>query len=101
VNPIWVGQFEISGPRQHPWLDGCAGAFVWIAAQAEDAAKLQLRVTNVLRDNGLSLMSSEEIHEVFDEDALPENLADLIPEARRNVESVVLGSLHLFRNQDA
>jgi hypothetical protein len=82
-------------------LDGNAGAFIWIAAQAEDAAKLQLRATNAMRDLGLTVVESEQFEEIIDEDELPEELAKLIPEARRNVESVVCGTWHYFKNFNA
>ena len=101
MNPIWIGLFDVTGPRDNPMLHGNAGACLWIAAQAEDAAKLQLRATNVMRDLGLSVIDSQRLQEVIDEDELPEELAKLIPEARRNVESVVCGTWHLFKNHDA
>lgn len=100
MNPIWIGLFDVSGPRDNPMLNGSAGAYLWIAAQAENAAKLELRATNVLRDLGLTVVESEQLQEVVDEDDLPEALAALIPEARRNVESVVCGT-YRFKNHDA
>ena len=101
MNPIWIGLFDVTGPHNNPMLNGNAGACVWIAAQAEDAAKLELRATNVLRDLGLTVVESEQLQEVVDEDDLPEALAALIPEARRNVKSVVCGTWHRFKNHDA
>ena len=101
MNPVWVGLFEVSGPRDNAMLDGFAGAYLWIAAQAENAAKLQLRASNVMADLGLNVVESEQLQEVTDEDDLEEEIAKLIPEARRNVESVVCGTWHLFKNHDA
>jgi hypothetical protein len=101
MNPIWIGLFDVTGPRDNQILDGNAGACLWIAAQAEDAAKLTLRATNVMLDLGLTLIDSEQLQEVIDEDDLSEELAKLIPEARRNVDSVVCGTWHYFKNQDA
>jgi hypothetical protein len=101
MNRIWLGRFEVTGPRENPMLDGNIGAFLWIAAQAEDAAKLQLRATNVMRDMGLIVVECEQLQEVIDEDDLSDELARLIPEARRNVESVVCGTWHRFKNHDA
>ena len=91
-------QYAYSEPNM---LDGNVGACLWIAAQAEDAAKLQLRAKNVMHDLGLTVVESEQLQEVIDEDDLPEELAKLIPEARRNVESVVCGTWHRFKNHDA
>ena len=101
MNPIWIGLFDVTGPRDNPTLDGNAGACLWIAAQAEDAAKLELRAKNAMRDLGLTVVESEQMQEVVDENDLPEALAALIPEARRNVESVVCGTWHRFKNHDA
>ena len=101
MNPIWIGRFEVTGPRENSLLDGNAGAFLWIAAQAEDAAKLRLRVKNVMADDGLTVVEDDDLQEVTDEDDLSEELAKLIPEARRNVESVVCGTWHFFKNHDA
>jgi hypothetical protein len=101
MNPIWIGLFTVTGPRDNPVLDGFVGACLWIAAQAEDDAKLHLRVTNVMNDDGLTVVEAEQLQEVTDESELSEEQADLIPEARRNVESVVCGTWHKFKNHDA
>jgi hypothetical protein len=101
MNPIWIGLFDVTGPRDNPMLDGNVGACLWIAAQAEDAAKLELRAANVMRDLGLTVVESEQLQEVVDEHGLPEELSALIPEARRNVDSVVCGTWHRFKNHDA
>jgi len=101
MNPIWVGLFTVTGPRENPILDGNVGACLWVAAQAEDATKLQLRARNVLRDLGLTVTEAEDLEEVINEDDLEEEVAKLIPEARRNIESVVCGTWHLFKNHDA
>ena len=101
MNPLWIGMFQVTGPRDNAQLDGDAGAWLWIAAQAEDAEKLILRATNVMRDSGLTVVEAEDLQEVVDEDELTEELAKLIPEARRNIESVVCGTWHRFKNHDA
>lgn len=101
MNPIWVGLFTVTGPRENSILQGNDGACLWIAAQAEGAAKLQLRATNVMRDLGLTVTEAENIEEVIEKDDLQEEVAKLIPEARRDVESVVCGTFHLFKNHDA
>jgi hypothetical protein len=69
---------------------------VWAAAQAEDAAKLQTRVRNTLRDLGLTLVEAEHLQMVENDDELSDAQAKLIPEARRNVESVVYGTWQKF-----
>ena len=101
MNPIWIGLFDVTGPRNNPMLAGNVGACIWIAAQAEDAAKLQLRATNVMQNLGLTVVESEKLQEVINEHDLSEELAKLIPEARRNVESVVCVTWHYFKHQDA
>jgi hypothetical protein len=101
MNPIWVGFFEVTGPRDNAMLEGHAGAFLWIAAQAEDAEKLETRVTYTMNGLGLKVMSKEHLQEVVNEDDLSEEVWELIPEARRNVESVVCGTWHRFKNYDA
>jgi len=101
MNPIWIGFFEVSGPQTNEMLNGNVGAFLWIAAQADNSAKLQLRVENVMRDLGLTVVGGEQLEEVIDEDDLPEEVWKLIPEAKCNVDSVVCGTWHLFKNQDA
>ena len=101
MNPIWIGFFQVSGPRENAQLDGNVGAWLWIAAQAEDAAKLHLRATSAMKNLGLTVVEAEDLQEVVDEDELTEDLAKLIPEARRNIVSVVCGTWHRFKNQDA
>jgi hypothetical protein len=101
MNPIWVGLFQVSGPRDNAMLEGYAGAFLWIAAQAEDAAKLMTRVEYAMGELGLNVVDSEQLQEVCDEDELSEAVAELIPQARRDEESVVCGTWHKFKNHDA
>jgi hypothetical protein len=101
VNPIWVGMFEVSGPRDNAMLEGSAGAFLWIAAQAEDAAKLMTRVEYVMGKLGLNVVDSEQLQEVCNEDEVSEAVAELIPQARLDEESVVCGTWHKFKNHDA
>ena len=100
MNPIWIGLFDVTGSRDNPVLEANAGASLWIAAQAEDAAKLRLRAANVMLDAGLTVVESEQLQEVIDEDDLSEELAKLIPEARRKVEALVCGTWHCFKDQD-
>jgi hypothetical protein len=101
MNPIWVGRFDVTGPKDNVMLEGNAGAWIWIAAQAEDSEKLQLRVESAMRDLGLQVNDKEDVQEVVNEDDLSEGVRKLIPEARRNVESVVCGTLHRYKTHDA
>ena len=101
MNPIWVGLFNVTGAQSNLMLDGNVGAILWICAQAEDAAKLQLRATNVMSDLRLTVIESKQMQEVVDENALSEELATLVPEARRNIDSVVCGTWHFYKGHDA
>jgi hypothetical protein len=77
------------------------GHGLWIAAQAEDAAKLETRVQYAMRDLGLQVVDKQDLQEVVNDDDLSEEVWELIPEARRNVESIVCGTWHKYRSQDA
>jgi len=101
MTSIWVGMFDVTGRKDNAILNGFAGAWLWIAAQAEDAAKLDLRVANALGELGLQVVDRQCVQEVLDEGDLPENIRQLIPEARSNVESVVCGTWHKYKSQDA
>lgn len=101
INPIWVGMFQVTGPKNNVQLEGDAGAWLWIAAQAEDAAKLRIRVKSAMEKLGLTVVEDEGIAEVLDEDELSDDVAKLIPQARRDVESVVCGTWHRFKFHDA
>ena len=98
---VWVGMFDVTGPRNNAILQGSAGAWLWIAAQAEDAGKLETRVACAMKKLGLQVVDRENFHEVVSEDDLSESVLKLIPEARSNVESVVCGTWHKYENQDA
>ena len=101
MNPIWVGMFDVTGPKDNAMLKGYAGAWLWIAAQAEDSAKLETRVEHAMRELGLQIVDKEDLREVVNEDDLSEEVGKLIPEARRNVESVVCGTWHKYKTHDA
>jgi hypothetical protein len=89
INPIWFGLFTVTGPKQNETLHGNSGPCLWIAAQAEDAAKLRTRVEFVMQGLGLTVIEAEHLAEVQDEDDLSEAVGKLIPQAKRDVESVV------------
>ncbi|MBB5339058.1 hypothetical protein [Tunturiibacter gelidoferens] len=82
-------------------LEGNAGAFIWIASQAEDSAELIAKVENAMQKLGLNINDSEQVQKVLNEDDLSEAVAELIPQARRDKESVVCGTWHKFKNHDA
>jgi hypothetical protein len=100
MNPIWVGLFTVTGPKENEMLNGYAGACLWVAAQAEDEAKLRTRVDFVMRELGLTVVEAEQLQEVQDEDDLSEQVSELIPQARRDVESVVCGTWHKYKYHD-
>jgi hypothetical protein len=101
VYPIWFGLFTVTGPKENNILDGDAGACLWIAAQAEDAVKLEVRASSAMEKLGLTVVEAEHLQEVQDEDELSEQVSRLIPQARRDVESVVCGTWHTFKHHDA
>ena len=101
MNPIWIGKFEVAAPPDNDFWEGDAGAFVWVVAQAVSAENLTERMRHAVQDLGLTVVDAEDLMEVVDEDELSEELWDLLSEAKRNVESVVCGTWHRFRRQDA
>jgi len=72
--PIWVGMFDVTGPEDNAMLKGDAGAWLWIAAQAEDSAKFETRVQYAMRDLGLQVQDKENLQEVINEGDLPEEV---------------------------
>jgi hypothetical protein len=101
MNQIWVGMFCVTGPRDNMMLEGNAGAWLWIAAQAEDEARLITRANYAMRGLGLCVVEQEDLQLVHDQDDLAEEVAKLIPEARRNEESVVCGTWYRYKHHDA
>lgn len=49
----------------------------------------------------LSVVEHEDVERVKDESDLSESVSALIPEARSNSESIVCGTWHMYRSQDA
>ena len=101
MNSIWIGLFEVFGPKDNPMLEGDAGAFLWAASQAEDSAELIAKVENAMQKLGLNVNNSEQVQRVINEDDLSEAVAELIPQARKDEESVVCGTWHKFKTLDA
>jgi hypothetical protein len=101
MNPVWIGKFEVSAPPGNEFLEGDAGAFVWVAAQAVSAENLIQRMNHAMNELGLTVIDSEQVQEVSDETTLSDSIFDLLPEAKRNSNSVVCGTWHKYKNQDA
>jgi hypothetical protein len=101
MSNVWIGLFDVTGPKGHQTLDGNRGACVWMAAQAESADHLVARVKDAMLKLGLTVSEAEQISEVINDDDLSEALLDLLPEARQNEGSVVCGTWHFFKNFDA
>ena len=101
MNPVWIGKFEVSAPAENEFLEGDAGAFVWVAAQAVSAENLIQKTTHAMKELGLTVIDSENVQEVIDETTLSDSVFDLLPEAKRNFDSVVCGTWHRFKNHDA
>ena len=88
INPVWVGMFNVTGPRELAILDGDAGAWLSMAAQAKDAANFVARASHAMNGLGLCVVEHEDVECVEDENQLSESVSELIPEARSNAESV-------------
>ncbi len=101
MNPVWIGKFEVSAVPENEFLEGYAGAFVWVAAQAVSAENLVARMTHAVKELGLTVIDSESVEEVVDETILSDSVFELLPEAKRNFNSVVCGTWHRFKNHDA
>ena len=101
MNPVWVGMFNVTGPKELAILDGDAGAWLWMAAQAKDAANFVARASHAMNGLGLCVVEHEDLECVEDENQLSESVSELIPEARSNAESVVCGTWHKYQSQDA
>ena len=56
MSSVWVGMFNVTGPRELAILDGDAEAWLWIAARAPDAAHFVARASHAM--NGLGLCVS-------------------------------------------
>ena len=67
MNPVWVGMFNVTGPRDVAIVDGDAGAWLWIAAQAKDAANFVARASHAMNGLGLSVVAHEDVECVEDE----------------------------------
>ena len=92
MNPVWVGMFNVTGPRDVAVVDGDARAWLWIAAQAKDAPNFVARASHAMNGLGLSVVAHEDVECVEDENQLSESVSELIPEARSNAKSVVCGT---------
>lgn len=93
--------FNVTGPRELAILDGDAGAWLWVAAQATPAAHFVARASHAMNGLGLCVVEQEGVECVEDENLLSESISELIPEARSNAGSVVCGTWHKYKAQDA
>jgi len=101
MSPVWTGLAELSGPRSHPVLEGYAGAFVWVGAQADSEEIFRDRVQAAFAQEGLTLVELDQTKEVSDPDEESEAIDYIFQAARKDPTLVAHDSFHLFRNQDA
>jgi RimJ/RimL family protein N-acetyltransferase len=99
MNPVWVGRFEVTGPRDHKYMSGYGAAFSWMASQASGAAQLCERVDVAMRADGLKVVKADEVHEVVDETKLSLEVKRVLRESRRHGDAVVCGPFHGFEPQ--
>ncbi len=96
LNPIWVGRFEVTGPRGNKYLEGYTQAFLWIAARAEDATSLQSHVEAALQRLNLTFVRSEDVEVARADDKYSLEVRKLLHEAKRTVDTVICGKCHGF-----
>jgi len=99
MNPVWVGRFEVTGPRDHKYMNGYAAAFLWMASQARNAEQLRERVELTMRADGLEVIKADDIQEVVDETRLSQEVKRVLRESRRHGDAVVCGPFHGFEPQ--
>jgi RimJ/RimL family protein N-acetyltransferase len=95
LSPVWVGRFEVNGPRGNDHLDGYTHAFLWVAGRAHDALSLKSQVTANLHALALSVVRGDEIEEALHEDKYSDEVRKLIREAKRNI-TLICGKPHGF-----
>jgi RimJ/RimL family protein N-acetyltransferase len=99
MNPVWVGRFEVKGPRDHKFMNGYGAAFLWMAAHARDAEHLRERVEQTMRADGFEVIKADDIHPVADGARLPQEVRRVLSESRRNSDTVMRGPFHGFEPQ--
>lgn len=99
IHPIWVARFEVTGPRDHPWMESHPAATVWAAARAEDGAALKAKVESALEGNGIRVVHAD-TPKLHDGDAeFSQEVQTIIGEASRTVDSVAFGKFHGYENR--
>ena len=101
MSAIWKGLAQISGPRDHPILDGHIGAFVWLGAQADSEEIFRGRVHAAMQVEGLTITELDEVAEVTNPDVESESIAYIYEAVLNDATLVAHDSFHLFKNQDA
>ena len=98
LKPIWIGRFQVKGPRDHKLLNGYSTAYLWVASQAESAEHLKERVQLSLQENGLTVISGERVELVTDDEGHSYEIKKLVRDARRNPDSVACGVFQGFED---
>jgi RimJ/RimL family protein N-acetyltransferase len=96
LSPIWVGRFEVTGPRNNKNLDGYTQAFLWIAARAEDEPHLRAQVDAAMQQLGLTVVRGDDIELAGHDDKYSQEVRKLLREAKRTVGTVICGKCHGF-----
>ena len=98
LTPIWIGRFQVKGPRDHKLLNGYSNAYLWVASQAEAAAQFKQRVELSLKEHGLTITSSDRIELITDDSNHVYEIKKLVRDARRNLDSVACGVFQGFED---
>jgi hypothetical protein len=93
MNSVWIGKFEVSAPPENELLEGDAGAFVWIAVQAVSAENLVQRMTHAMKELGLTVIDSEDVQEVIDEETISDSIFDLLDRSKKQPRFCCLWNL--------
>ena len=96
--PVFIGKFELSGPRDHKALDGYPAAFVWAAAQAVDESAFISRVERNMQKEGLTVTRGQNIEQVLDDTKIIPEARRLLREARRQPDLIICGKYHGFEH---
>jgi len=98
ITPVWIGRFQVTGPRDNRYLNGHAAAYLWVASQADGEATLKERVRSALKVNGLAVAKGDRLELIHDDAALSYELRKLIRAARRDSDSVACGKFQGFED---
>jgi RimJ/RimL family protein N-acetyltransferase len=98
LKPVWIGRFQVKGPRDHKLLNGYSTAYLWVASQAEGAEQLQQRVRLSLEQNGLTVTRGDRVELVEDDTNHTYEIKKLVRDARRNPDAVACGVFQGFED---